>query len=109
MNVDSLILDSQAQNLLGENTMLMVSQFGRDWIEPCARMSGCNSLGQLEFSILIIALRTTIPSGFFLMVWTLHLYLDHSGLRRCGYLMRGVGVLLKLYGMIRYNVMPVTK
>ena len=41
--------------------MLMVSQFGRDWIELYAQMSGYNSLGQLEFSILIVAPRTTIP------------------------------------------------
>ena len=89
--------------------MLMVSQFGRDWIELCARMSGYDSLVQLEFSILIVVPWTTILSGLFLMVWILLLCLDHLGLRRSGYLMRDVGILLKLCGVIRYNVILVTK
>ena len=88
--------------------MLMVSQFGKDWIEHCARMNGCSSLVQLEFSILIVVLWTTILFGLFLMVWIL-LCLDHSGLRRYGYLMRDVGVLLKQCGEIRFNVMLDTK
>lgn len=45
VNVDSLTLPTQVQNSFGGSTLLVVSQFGRDWTEHFAQMISYNSLG----------------------------------------------------------------
>ena len=91
LHVVSWILDIRVPSSLGENTMQVISLYGRGLIGLFVLMIGFKGLQEHGSFISTVPLRIMYQFGLYPMVLTHPLFQSHFSLKKCGFRIKGVG------------------